>query len=248
AAQAAAAPTTQAVLAPRINLGQTIPFTGLRKAVADNLEKTAKTVIPVTLTVSVDMSEVARLREQIKPLYEQRYNVKLGYTDIIVKAAARAIEDYPILNSSLEGANIQVHDGVHVCLSIALPDGLLAPVIKDTNLKPLWAISGEIRQMADAARAGRFQDLQMSGGTFTVTTLGTFGIEHFNAIINPPQAAILAVCAIKDQPVVVKGEVVVRPMMNLCLTFDHRIIDGAPAAQYLAKVKELLEMPYLILA
>ncbi|MCC6484964.1 MAG: 2-oxo acid dehydrogenase subunit E2 [Armatimonadetes bacterium] len=251
AAAASATPAAQApapTLAPRVNLGQVIPFSGLRKAVADNLEKSARSVIPVTLTMGVDMSEVVRLRDQIKPLYAQRYGVKLSFTDIVVKAAARALEDHPMLNSSLEGNQIRVHDAVNVSIAIAVPDGLVAPVVADANLKPLWAISSEIRQMAETARAGKYGTLQMAGGTFSVTNLGTYGVEQFNAIINPPQCAILAVCAIKEQPVVVSGQVEVRPIMNLCLTFDHRIVDGAPGAAYLQRLKELLEMPYLILA
>lgn len=235
-------------LAPKVSLGKVIPFTGLRKAVADNLEKSARTVIPVTLTVAVDMTEASKLREQIKPVYEQRYGVKLSFTDIIVKAAAKAIEDYPIVNSSLTGSEIKVHDSVNMNVAVAVPDGLLAPVVKDANLKPMWAISAEIRGFAEKGRAGKLGGDDLQGGTFTLTNLGAFGIEHFNAIINPPQCAILAVCAIKQQPVVVNGEVLVRPMMNLCLTFDHRITDGAPAAQYVARVKELLEQPYLMLA
>lgn len=244
---AAAAQAPAPTLAPRVSLGQIIPFTGLRKAVADNLEKTARTVIPVTLTLSVDMSEATRLREQIKATYEKRYGVKVGFTDIVLKATARAIEDHPIINSTLEGDHIRVHDGVHVALAVAVQDGLLAPVIKDANLKPLWALSAEIRDLAGRAREGKLSGAELTGGTFTVTSLGAYGIEEFNAIINPPQAAILAVCAIKDQPVVVNKQVEVRPMMNLCLTFDHRIVDGAPAAEYLARVKELLEQPYLML-
>lgn len=246
---AAARPELPApTLAPKVSLGKVIPFTGLRKAVADNLEKSARTVIPVTLTVAVDMTEASKLREQIKPVYEQRYGVKLSFTDIIVKAAAKAIEDYPIINSSLTGSEIKVHDSVNMNVAVAVPDGLLAPVVKDANLKPMWAISAEIRDFAEKGRAGKLGGDDLQGGTFTLTNLGAFGIEHFNAIINPPQCAILAVCAIKQQPVAVNGEVSVRPMMNLCLTFDHRITDGAPAAQYVARVKELLEQPYLMLA
>jgi pyruvate dehydrogenase E2 component (dihydrolipoamide acetyltransferase) len=249
AATAPQAPTApQASLAPRVSLGRVIPFSGLRKAVADNLEKSARSVIAVTLTLPVDMSETFRLREQVRPLYQDRYGVKLGYTDIIVKAAARAIEDFPILNSSLVGNEIRIHDSINVAVAVALPDGLMAPVVSDTNLKPLWSISAEIRDLAERAKAGKIGGADLAGGTFTVTNLGSYGIEQFNAIINPPQAAILAVCAIKEQPVVVNHEVVVRPVMNLCLTFDHRIIDGAPAAAYLARLKELLEQPYLILA
>lgn len=245
--EAAAAPAA-VPLAPRVPLGGVIPFAGLRKAVADNLEKSARAVIPVTLTMGVDMTEATRMREQLKPVYEKKHGVKLSFTDIVIKAVARAIEDYPIMNSSLEGDQIRIHDGVHVCVAVAVPDGLLAPVVRDANLKPLWAISAEVRDLAERGRSGRLGPSELSGGTFTVTNLGAYGVEHFNAIINPPQSAILAVCAIQKKPVVVEGDrIEVRPMMNLCLTFDHRIVDGAPAAEFLAHVKNLLENPYLFL-
>lgn len=245
--EAAAAPAA-VPLAPRVPLGGVIPFAGLRKAVADNLEKSARAVIPVTLTMGVDMTEATRMREQLKPVYEKKHGVKLSFTDIVIKAVARAIEDYPIMNSSLEGDQIRIHDGVHVCVAVAVPDGLLAPVVRDANLKPLWAISAEVRDLAERGRSGRLGPSELSGGTFTVTNLGAYGVEHFNAIINPPQCAILAVCAIQKKPVVVEGDrIEVRPMMNLCLTFDHRIVDGAPAAEFLAHLKNLLENPYLFL-
>ncbi len=245
--EAAAAPAA-VPLAPRVPLGGVIPFAGLRKAVADNLEKSARAVIPVTLTMGVDMSEATRMREQLNPVYEKKHGVRLSFTDIVIKAAARAIEDYPVMNSSLEGDQIRIHDGVHVCVAVAVPDGLLAPVVRDANLKPLWAISAEVRDLAERGRAGRLGPAELSGGTFTVTNLGAFGVEHFNAIINPPQCAILAVCAIQKKPVVTPDDrIEVRPMMNLCLTFDHRIVDGAPAAEFLAHIKELLENPYLFL-
>jgi len=248
AGAAAAAPAAAPALAPRVPLGKVIPFSGLRKAVADNLSKSAATVVPVTLTTSVDMTEAMKLRAQVKPVYEKRYGVKLGYTDIIVKAAAKAVEDYPIMNSSLIGAEIRVHDSVDISVAIAVEGGLLAPPVHDTNLKPLWAISGEIRDMAGRAREGKLKPSEMTGGTFTVTSLGNWGVEQFTPVINPPQVAILGVCAIKPQPVVVDGQVQVRSMMNLCLTFDHRVVDGAPAAEFLAHLKEMLENPYLMLA
>ncbi len=240
--------TPSPIYGPKVGLGKIIPFTGLRKAIADNLEKSARSVIPVTLTVSVDMTEAGRLREQVKPLYEQRYGVKLGYTDIIVKAAARAIEDFPIINSSLEANQIRIHDNVNISVAVAVDDGLVAPSVKDANLKPLWTISAEIRDLAERARANKLTPNEFTGGTFTITNLGAYGIENFNAIINPPQSAILAVCAIKEQTVVIDKQVKIRPMMNLCLTFDHRVMDGVPASRYVVRVKELLEQPYLILA
>lgn len=245
---AEAAPAPEVRLAPKVSLGKTIPFTGLRKAVADNLRRSADTVIPVTLTTSVDMTEVTKLREQIKGVYQEKYGAKLSFTDIVVKATAKAIEDYPIMNSSLEEKQIQIHDSIDMSIAIAVPDGLIAPPVRDANLKPLWAISREIRDLAERGRAGKLSGDEMTGGTFSLTNLGTYGIDVFTPIINPPQIAILAVCAIKKQAVVVEDKVEVRPMMNLCLTFDHRVVDGAPAAEFLAHLREMLEKPYLFLA
>jgi len=186
------------------------------------------------------------MRESILPSIEERYGVRVSYTDIIVKAAARAIEDKPIVNSSLQGDQIIIHDQINIGVATAIEGGLVVPVVKDVRNKTLPQVSKEIKELVGRARAGQASGDDFRGGTFTVTNLGAYGVDSFNPIITPGQSAILGVCRIIEKPAVVNGQIVPRSMMNLCLTFDHRVMDGAPAAEYLARLKEILEAPYLI--
>jgi len=235
----AAAPPTPAI-------GQTIPFTGIRKAVAQNVLASYQQAVHVTLVTEVDMTECVKMRESILPSIEERYGVRVSYTDIIVKAAARAIEDKPIVNSSLQGDQIIIHDQINIGVATAIEGGLVVPVVKDVRNKTLPQVSKEIKELVGRARAGQASGDDFRGGTFTVTNLGAYGVDSFNPIITPGQSAILGVCRIIEKPAVVNGQIVPRSMMNLCLTFDHRVMDGAPAAEYLARLKEILEAPYLI--
>ena len=231
----------------RPGLGGVVPFTGIRKAVADAMTRSSQTAAAVTLVAEVDMGDCVRFREQVNRDAEKRLGVKISFTDLIVKAAARAIEDHRIINATLDGDRIVIHDDVHIGVAVAIEGGLVAPVIKSVRSKPLHVISAELRELAEKARSGRLSPADMQGGTFTITNLGTYGVDMFSPIINPGQAAILGVCRIVKKPAVVNDQMQIRPMMNLCLTFDHRIVDGAPAAEYLARVKDLLENPDLIL-
>jgi pyruvate dehydrogenase E2 component (dihydrolipoamide acetyltransferase) len=163
-----------------------------------------------------------------------------------VKAAALAIADNPIVNSSLRGDRIIIHDRVNIGIATAIEGGLLAPVVKDVPAKSLPVVSKDIKDLVARARQGKASADDFAGGTFTITNLGACGVDSFNPVIAPGQSAILGVCRIAEKPAVVDGRVGIRSMMNLCLTFDHRVMDGAPAAQYLARVKALLERPYLI--
>jgi pyruvate dehydrogenase E2 component (dihydrolipoamide acetyltransferase) len=169
------------------------------------------------------------------------------FTDIIAKAVSRALIDHPLLNSTLVDNKISLYKHVHLGIAVSLgQDGLVVPVVRASDTLSLPNLSVAIKKLAAKARDGKLEPDEMNGGTFTITNIGTFGVEQFNPIINPPQSAILGVCAIVEKPVVVAGEVVIRPMMNLCLSFDHRVTDGAPAAAFLAWLKEILEQPYLI--
>ena len=239
----------QAVTAPKLPTltEKVIPFTGMRKMVADNVAKSAQTAPHVTLTAEVDMTEAVKLRTQVMGEFERKYGVRLTFTDLITKAVARAILDHPILNASLEGNQIRIHGEVNVGLAVALEEGLIVPVIHNADRKSLPEISSETKQLAEKARDGKLSGKEISGGTFTITNLGAYGIDIFNPIITPGQSAILGVCRIVDKPAVVGGQITVRSMMNLCLSFDHRVMDGAPAAQFLANVKELLEAPNQLL-
>lgn len=245
--RAAAAPVSiPAQAAPAVSIGATIPYTGMRKSVGQNVAMSAQTSPHVTLVAEVDMSECVKFRKQILDDIEKNYGVRISFTDIIVKAAARAIYDKPIVNSSLQDAKIVVHDRVNMGIATAIEGGLVVPVVKDVQSKSIPQISKEIKELVARARTGQAGGDDFRGGTFTITNLGAYGVQSFNPIITPGQSAILGVCAIVEKPVVVKGEIAVRSMMNLCLSFDHRVMDGAPAAEYLARLKTILESPYLI--
>ena len=238
--RAAAAP------APGPSIGQTIPFTGLRKAVAQAVAASAQSAVHVSLVAEVDMTECVKMRESMLEDIEARYGVRISYTDIIAKAVARAIEDKPIVNSSLQGDQIVIHDQINVGIATAVEGGLVVPVVKDVRGKTIPQISAEIKELVARARAGKASGEDFRGGTFTITNLGVYGIDSFAPIITPGQSAILGVCRIAEKPAVVQGRVEIRSMMNLCLTFDHRVMDGAPAADYLARLRQILESPYLM--
>lgn len=224
-----------------------IPFTGMRKMVADNVAKSAQTAPHVTLTAEVDMTEAVKVRGQIVEQFERKYGTKLSFTDMIVKAASLALLDHPIVNSTLTAKEIRISGDVNIGVAVALDGGLIVPVVKNADQKFVPQISVELKGLIEKARVGNLATAEITGGTFTITNLGAFGIDVFNPIITPGQSAILGVCRIADKPVVVDGQVVVRSMMNLCLSFDHRVMDGAPAAQFLKKIKDLLESPYQLL-
>lgn len=226
---------------------RSIPFAGMRKMVADAVAKSAQTAPHVTLTAEVDMTETVKVRNHILSEFERKYGARISYTDFIVKASARAILDHPILNASLQGDEIRIPGQVNVGVAVALDDGLIVPVVENADARSLAEISIDLKQLVDKARKGTLGQDDISGGTFSITNLGAYGIDVFDPIITPGQSAILGVCRIADKPVVVERQILIRSMMNLCLSFDHRVVDGAPAAQYLQRVKELLESPYQLL-
>jgi pyruvate dehydrogenase E2 component (dihydrolipoamide acetyltransferase) len=224
---------------------RSIPYTGMRKIVADNVAKSAQTAPHVTLTLEVDMTEAVKVRTQVVGEFEKKYGSRLTYTDMIIKAAATAILEHPMVNSSIQGSEIKIFPDVNVGLAASLEDkGLIVPVIKNADRMSLAGISLEAKRLVAKARGEGLGTEDISGGTFTITNLGAFGIDVFDPIIVTGQAAILGVCRIAEKPVVVNGEIAVRSMMNLCLSFDHRILDGVPAAKFLASVKALLESPW----
>ena len=174
-------------------------------------------------------------------------SVKVSYTDILVKIVSMALLEYPILDSSVDGNEIITRNFVNMGVAVSLTTGLLVPVVKYANVKGLREISKEIKDIGERARTNALSPDELTGGTFTISNLGMFGIESFTPIINQPEAAILGINAIIQEPVVVNGEVVIKPMMNLSLTADHRVVDGAMAAEFLAKLKEYIEKPGLLL-
>ncbi len=224
-----------------------LPFSGMRKRIADNVAKSAFSAPHVTLTLEVDMTACAEFRTRLIPEVEKAYGTRLSFTDVLVKASARALGEHPLLNAGLVGSEVHLYSAKSIGVAVALEEGLIVPVVKSAEQKSLGTISAELKQLVERSRTGKFTPDDLSGGTFTITNLGGFGIDVFNPIIVTGQAAILGVGRIADKPVVVNKEVVVRSMMNLCLSFDHRILDGAPAARFLQRLKELLENPMLVL-
>lgn len=224
-----------------------MPFTGLRKMVGDNVAKSAQTAPHVTLTAEVDVTELAKVRKQILEEFERKYGTRLTFTDLITKAVARAILDHPLINSSLQGNEIRIFPDVNIGVAVAVEGGLIVPVIHNADRKSLAEISTRLKELVEKGRSGNLSSAEISGGTFTITNLGSYGVDIFNPIITPGQSAILGVCRIAEKPVVVDGQVAIRSMMNLCLSFDHRVLDGAPAAEFLQTLKRLLESPYQLL-
>ena len=210
-----------------------IPLRGIRKSIADHLSLSKKTAADVTTVMDVDMTKIAAYR-QVLPV---------SYTSFVVRAAAKALQDYPMLNSSLVGENIQIKKQINVCVAVATDAGLMTPVIRDTDKKNVVTIAEEMDVLANKGRDGQLAPADFADGTFTVTNSGTFGSLLFTPIINYPQCAILGMGKVAKTPIVRGDEIIAAPLMYLCLTYDHRIVDGAPAVKFLKQIKTYLENP-----
>lgn len=224
-------------------LEEVVPMNGMRKAIAKNMLNSHMTSPTVTFNLPVDMTEMKLYREQLK-----KYDIKVSFTDLFVKFTARALTEFPLLNCSVEDNKIIYKHYVNMGVAVALDNGLIVPNVKDADKKSLTEISSEIKELAANAREGGLSMDKLSGGTFTITNLGMYGIESFSPIINQPEVAILGITTIEDRAVVRDGEIVVRPMMTMSLTADHRVVDGAVAAAFLQRLKNLMENPALMLA
>jgi len=182
------------------------------------------------------MTNATRLREE----------KQVSYTDILVKAVAKALAEHSIVNSSLVGEQIKIFEDINIGVAVATEKGLVVPVIYNANKKSLKEVVASLNDLFEKAIIGKLSKEELTGGTFTITNLGMFGVEIFTPIINPPETAILGVGKVIEKPVIVNKEISVKPMMHLSLSYDHRVIDGAPAAQFLQKVKQFLENPHLL--
>jgi len=214
----------------------------IQTVMARRLTESKTTVPHFYMTGEIDMSAAAGLRKQLQETFGPEG--KVSYNDLIVRACALTLRAMPEVNTSWRDGQFAVHGRVNVGIAVSLPDGLVVPVIHDADRKGLREISTEARSLADKARAGKLSPADMAGGAFTISNLGMYdAVEQFQAIINPPESAILAVGAIQDRPAVVDGQVVVRPLMRVSLSVDHRVIPGVPAAQFLQGIKRLLQEP-----
>jgi pyruvate dehydrogenase E2 component (dihydrolipoyllysine-residue acetyltransferase) len=254
AAPAAAAPAAAApAAAPKIQAvpgegDKRVPLTGMRRVIAERL-LASKTQLPhFYLTIEVDASSLMRLRKELNSANEAAGLPKLTVNDFILLAVARAASSHPYINASWAGDAIIQYASVNISVAVAVDEGLVTPVIRDANKLSLKEISAAVKDLAKRARDKKLKPEEYQGGTITVSTLGAYGIEQFFAIINPPQAAILAIGAIVKKPVVnAKGEIVVGERMAISLSGDHRVVDGAVGSEYLGTLRKLIENPALML-
>jgi len=233
-------------LQPEVGRGKVILVSKMRKAIAERMSSSAKTAPQVTVTTEVDMSEVVRLRERLLPELETRIGVRLSYTDILVKVLAIALREHPILNSRLDGDLIRLIGEINIGVAVEVEEGLVVPVVHDADKKTLAEVAKSTKQLVDGARAGRLSSSELAGGTFTISNLGSYGVDVFTPLINLPETAILGVGRIVEKPIASNGQVSVKPMMCLSLSFDHRVIDGALAARFLQRIREILEAPSVL--
>ncbi len=240
-----AAEAAKAAPAVPVGAGETIPLRGMRGRVAERMFQSWNTIPRVTEVMLVDMNATVTFRQAMLAQWEQQYGVRISLNDLITKAVAAALRRHPRLNATLVDQEVQLHESVNVGVAVNLDEGLIVPVIADADRKDLGQIARESRELAEKARAVpmRLSPDEVSNGTFTITNLGTTGIELFTPIINPPQVAILGVGMVQRRPVVVGDALAIHPSVYLCLVFDHRAVDGVPAANFLQELQRLLEKP-----
>jgi 2-oxoglutarate dehydrogenase E2 component (dihydrolipoamide succinyltransferase) len=249
AAKPAAAPAVAApVLAAGERVEKRVPMTRLRAKVAERLVEAQSNMAMLTTFNEVDMTEVMALRSKYKDLFEKSHNgVRLGFMSFFVKATTEALKRFPAVNASIDGSDIVYHGYSDIGVAVSSDRGLVVPVLRNAELMSLAEIEGGIATFGKKAKDGKLSIDDMTGGTFTITNGGTFGSMMSTPIVNPPQAAILGMHNILQRPMAINGQVVIRPMMYLALSYDHRLIDGKEAVTFLVTIKNLLEDPARLL-
>lgn len=224
-----------------------VPMTRLRKRIAERLLEAKNSTAMLTTFNELDMSPIMKLRKQYGERFEKQHGVRLGFMSFYVKAVVEALKAYPEINASLDGDDIVYHNYFDISIAVSTPRGLVTPVLRDCDQLSMAEIEKQIKALAEKGKDGKLTVEDLTGGNFTITNGGVFGSLMSTPIINPPQSAILGMHAIKDRPVAVNGQVEIRPMMYLALSYDHRLVDGRESVGFLVKVKELLEDPTRIL-
>ena len=221
--------------------GKFLTLTGIKKLTAERMSESFKTAPHFSVSIDVDMKGVLDLIKKMAPEVERKFSVPLSLTAVLIKGVSRALKDHPLMNSRFVEGKINLIEDINLSVAVATEEGLLVPVIHKADGMSLGEISSILKELTDKARKGGLSLEDVSGGTFTVSNLGMFGVDSFIPIINPPQAAILAVGAMKDKPLVRGGKVAVTPVVSLTLVADHRVLDGVLVAAFLKRVKEILE-------
>ena len=224
-----------------------VPMSRLRAKVAERLVKSQSDAAILTTFNEVNLGPVMALRAKYKESFEKKYGIKLGFMSFFVKAAVYALQQYPIINASVEGSDIIYHNYIDIGVAVGSPRGLVVPVLRDADQLSFAQIERQIADFAKRAASGKLELSELTGGTFTISNGGVFGSLFSTPIINPPQSAILGIHATKQRPVVENGEIVIRPMNYFALSYDHRIIDGREAVLALVAMKDALEDPARLL-
>jgi len=222
---------------------QRVPMTRLRQRIAQRLVEAQSTQALLTSFNEVDLTAVQELRARHKDRFEKEHGVKLGFMSFFLKACIEALKKFPVVNASVDGSDVVYHEYYDIGVAVSTDRGLMVPIVRDADAKTFAAIESEIAQYAKKAREGTIAIEDLTGGTFTITNGGVFGSLMSTPIVNSPQSAILGMHKIQERPMVVNGQIAIRPMMYLAVTYDHRIIDGREAVQFLVAVKEGLEDP-----
>ena len=226
---------------------QRVPMTRLRARIAERMVEAQQTAAMLTTFNEIDLGNVMELRGRYKESFEKEHGVKLGFMSFFARASVEALKKFPVVNASVEGKDVVYHDYFDIGIAVSSDRGLMVPVLRDVDQLSFAQIEKDIAELGSKAREGTISMDDLTGGTFTITNGGIFGSLLSTPILNPPQSAILGMHAIQDRPMVVEGEVRVRPMMYVALTYDHRIIDGREAVQFLVSIKQSLEDPSRLL-
>lgn len=227
---------------------QSIPFSGIRKSIAENMHASLHTTAQLTIFCEADVTEMIRFRDMVREEYKQDETVKISNNDLIILAVSRALKRHPIMNSTLVGEEILLHDSVHMGIAVALPQGLIVPVLRNADRKGLLQIARQARELATRARDGSLTVDEVTGGTFTISNVSMFQVDGVTPILKSPETGILGIGRVKVKPAIYQGEIAIRSMMFVNLTFDHQVVDGAPAGEFLQTVVRYLENPYLIMS
>jgi len=222
-------------------------MSAIRQRISERLLASQKTTATLTTFNEVDMTAVLALRARYKDRFKDRHQVNLGFMPFFVKACVEALKAFPVVNAFLDGSDIVYHDAYHIGVAVSTEKGLMVPVLRDADHLSFGAIDKKIVDLANLARDGKIAVGDLQGGTFTLTNGGVFGSLLSTPILNPPQSAILGMHTIQKRPVVVDDQIVIRPMMYLALSYDHRLVDGREAVQFLVRVKECVESPERLL-